>query len=165
MKAKTDQKKELTKMTTEVFHFRDSEKVLRDKKMEKALEETIEYVESILYGSTAHGELLKQALKDMGWRDEGVNLTFIDNRRFRYKGFKERIAVEGSFDFYEYFLQGIFRLQIGFDKGKIEGGVLFLRKPKNLYNGEILPIIVKSDVDALFPTISLPVTIALFELT
>ena len=38
---------------------------------------------------------------------------------YQYKGFKRGVAIEGSFSAYEFILEGLFRLQLGFDKGQI----------------------------------------------
>jgi len=57
------------------------------------------------------------------------------------------------------------RLQIGYDKGNIEAGILMLtakRSEKSPY-GDIVRM-VKEDVDSLYPTISMPVSICLFDL-
>jgi hypothetical protein len=34
------------------------------------------------------GELLRQALDEMGWRENG-SLSILDGRRYQYKGFKK----------------------------------------------------------------------------
>ena len=82
-----------------------------------------------------------------------------------YKGYKRDIAIDGSFASYEFILEGLLRLQIGFDKGKIETGVLLLnslRSEKSSYGSSV--VLAKSEVEMLHPTISLPVSIALFDL-
>ena len=58
------------------------------------------------------------------------DLSILDGRRYQYKGFKKGVAIEGNFASYEYILEGLFRLQIGFDKGRIETGIPYnyLRK-------------------------------------
>ena len=47
-------------------------------------------------------ELLRQALDEMNWRENG-SLNILDGRRYQYKGFKKGVALEGdSFASYEY---------------------------------------------------------------
>src|SRR5210317_1737932 len=82
-----------------------------------------------------------------------------------YKGFKRGVAIDGSFSAYEFIIEGMARLQIGFDTGKIEAGVLMLtakRSEKSPYGSTV--DMVKSEVAQLHPTISLPVSVALFNL-
>ncbi len=82
-----------------------------------------------------------------------------------YKGFKKNVAIEGNFSAYEYILEGLFRLQVGFDKGKIETGILMLnsfRSEKSLYGSSRL--LAQMEIELLYPTISMPVSIALFDL-
>jgi len=75
------------------------------------------------------------------------------------------IAIEGSFAAYEFIHEGLFRLQLGFDKGLIESGVLVLpgqRSEKSkLGSSADLPT---AEIEQLHPTISVPVTVALFDL-
>jgi hypothetical protein len=151
-------------MPFEIVHFRDAEKILSKKRMEKDVKATLEYVSDALYGSLYRGELLRQALDEMGWRFDGT-LNILDGRRYTYKGFKKGVAIEGNFAAYEFILEGLLRLQIGFDKGKIEMGVLMLtalRSEKSSYGTSAE--LAKAEVEMLYPTISLPVTIALFDL-
>jgi len=100
----------------------------------------------------------------MGWREKGT-LNILEGRRYMYKGFKKDVAIEGSFAAYEFILEGLLRLQLGFDKGLIETGILLLtakRSEKSPYG--TTSKMVKEEIDLLYPTISLPVTIALFDL-
>ena len=69
------------------------------------------------------------------------------------------------FSAYEAILEGLLRLQIGFEKKKIESGILLLtnlRSEKSPYKSSRL--MVEEDIQNLYPTISLPVSIALFDL-
>jgi hypothetical protein len=104
-------------MPFEIIHFRDAGKILSKKHMERDVKATLEYVSDALYGSLYRGELLRQALDEMGWRFDGT-LNILDGRRYTYKGFKKGVAIEGNFAAYEFILEGLLRLQIGFDKGK-----------------------------------------------
>jgi len=82
-----------------------------------------------------------------------------------YKGIKRGVALEGNFSAYEYILEGLFRLQIGFDHGKIETGILILtalRSEKSSYGTS--RDLAEAEVELLYPTISMPVSIALFDL-
>ena len=153
-----------TVMPFEIIHFRESDKILKAKKMNKDIKVTLEYLDEALYGSLHRRELLRQALQEMGWRENG-SLNVLEGRRYQYKGFKKGIAMEGNFSAYEYILEGLFRLQIGFDKGIIETGVLLLtskRSEKTPYGSTSQ--MVNEEIDMLYPTISMPVSVALFDL-
>lgn len=150
----------------EMLYFRDAEKVFKQKKISRDIHATLEYVEDVLYGSLHRGELLRQALDEMQWRENGNGeLKILDDRRYMYKGVKRGVAIEGNFSSYEYILEGLLRLQIGFDKGKIETGVLMLtglRSEKSAYGSSA--DLAKAEVEMLYPTISLPVAVAIFDL-
>ena len=152
-------------MPFEVIHFRESEKILKEKRLVKDVKETLEYIDDSLYGSIYRRELLRQALDEMGWRENG-SLNIIDGRRYQYKGFKKNVALEGdSFASYEYLWTGLLRLQVGFDKGLIETGILMLtaaRSEKSSYGTS--RELAAAEVELLYPTISLPCSIALFDL-
>ena len=151
-------------MPFEIIHFRGSDDIIRDKNMENYVHSTLEYVDDALHGSLYRGELLRQALSDSGWRENG-SLNILEGRRYQYKGFKKGIALEGSFAAYEYILEGLFRLQVGFDKGLVETGILMLtsqRSEKSTYGSS--RDLAASEVEQLYPTISMPVSIALFDL-
>jgi len=151
-------------MPYQVIHFRDLEKLLKKKKMEKEISEALDFIDNAIYGAHNKGELLKQALKDIGWRNNG-NLNFFDDRRYQYKGVKNKIGIESNFCFYEFILEGLLRLQIGYDKGKIAAGILLLNSLRSKANphGNIVQI-ASRDIENLYPTISLPVTVVLFDL-
>ena len=151
-------------MPFEMFHVRGSDKIIKDKNLEKDVQVTLEYVDDALYGSIYRRELLRQALEEMDWREDGT-LNIIDGRRYQYKGFKRGVAIEGNFSVYEYILEGLFRLQVGFDHGKIETGILMLtalRSEKSSYGSS--RDLAQSEVEMLYPSISLPVSVALFDL-
>ena len=109
----------------EILHFRDSDKILNDKNMMHDVQKTLEYLEDVLTGVQFKRELFRQALDDMGWRHNGT-LNILEGRRYMYKGFKKDVAIEGNFSAYEYILEGLMRLQIGYDQGLIETGILVL---------------------------------------
>ena len=151
-------------MPFEIVHFRESEKILKEKRLEKDIKVTLEYIDDALYGSIYRRELLRQALDEMDWRGNGT-LNILDGRRYQYKGFKRGFAIEGSFSAYEFILEGLFRLQIGFDKGLVETGILMLtslRSEKSSLGTS--RELAEAEVAMLYPTISMPVTIALFDL-
>ncbi len=148
----------------EILHFRDSDKILKQKKMIKDVMATLQYVDDVLGGALYKRELFRQALDEMGWRHNGT-LNILEGRRYMYKGFKKGVAIEGNFAVYEYILEGLLRLQIGFDKGMIENGILILtskRSEKSPYGSTSQ--MVKEEIELLYPTISIPVTVALFDL-
>ncbi len=150
-------------MPFEIIHFRGSDEILKDKNMDRDVEVTLSYVEETLYGALYKRELTNLALEEMGWR--GGDLNILDGRRYQYKGYKKSVAIEGSFSAYEFILEGLFRLQIGFDKGVIETGILMLNsyRSENSKYGTSRQL-AEAEVEMLYPTISMPVTIALFDL-
>ena len=151
-------------MPFEIVHFRESEKILKEKRMTKDIKVTLEYIDDVLCGTIHRRELLRQSLEEMDWRENGT-LKILDGRRYQYKGFKNGVAIEGSFSTYEFILEGLFRLQIGFDKGMVETGILMLtslRSEKSSYGTS--RDLAKAEVELLYPTISMPVSIALFDL-
>ncbi|MFC1880474.1 hypothetical protein ACFL2S_03110 [Thermodesulfobacteriota bacterium] len=151
-------------MPFEIMHFRESDKIIKEKRMEKDVKVTLEYIDDALYGSIYRRELLRQSLEEMDWRENGT-LNILDGRRYQYKGFKRGVAIEGSFAAYEFILEGLFRLQIGFDKGLVETGILMLtslRSEKSSYGTS--RELAEAEVEMLYPTISMPVSIALFDL-
>jgi len=153
-------------MPFEILHFRESDEIIKTKNLERDINTTLSYVGDALYGSIYRGELLRQALDEMDWRDNGNGeLKIMDGRRYMYKGVKRKVAIEGNFSAYEYILEGLFRLQVGFDKGRIETGILMLtslRSEKSSLGTS--RDLAKTEVDMLYPTISMPVSIALFDL-
>jgi len=148
----------------EILHFRDSDRILKDKSMMHDVQTTLEYLEDVLIGVQFRGELFRQALDEMGWRHNGT-LNILEGRRYMYKGFKKDVAIEGNFSAYEFILEGLLRLQIGYDKGLLETGILLLtskRSEKSPYGSTSK--MVKEEIEMLHPTISMPVSVALFDL-
>ena len=95
-------------MPFEIVHFRESEKILKEKRLVKDVKVTLEYIDDVLCGTIHRRELLRQALDEMDWRDNG-SLNIIDGRRYQYKGFKKGVALEGdSFASYEYLWTGLY---------------------------------------------------------
>jgi hypothetical protein len=153
-------------MPFEVIHFRGSDEIIKDKNLDRDVQVTLEYVDDVLFETLHRRELLRQALVEMQWRENGnVDLKVLDGRRYMYKGVKRGVALEGNFSAYEYILEGLFRLQVGFDQGKIETGILMLtsvRSEKSSYGSS--REVAEAEVRMLYPTISMPVSIALFDL-
>jgi len=153
-------------MPFEILHFRGSDKIIKAKKLERDVQVTLEYVDDVLFETLHRRELFRQALEEMDWRDSGNgNLKILDGRRYMYKGVKRGVAIEGNFSVYEIILEGLLRLQIGFDKGKIETGILILtskRSEKTPYGSTSK--MVNEEIEMLYPTISMPVSVALFDL-
>jgi len=148
----------------EIIHFRGADKILKSKNLQEDVQLTMEYVGDVLKGTVHRRELLREALDDMDWREDGT-LNFLDGRRYQYKGFKRGVAIEGNFSAYEFILEGLFRLQVGFDKGIVECGILMLtsqRSEKSSYGTS--RELAAAEVDMLYPTISMPVSICLFDL-
>ena len=152
-------------MSFEIIHFRGADKILKKKNMTSDVAMTMEFIYDSLEGSLYRGELLRIALDDMGWRENGT-LNILDGRRYMYKGFKHGVAIDGSFSAYEFIIEGLARLQIGFDKGSIEAGILMLtakRSDKSPY-GSTADMVKNEVTQLLYPTISLPVSVVLFDL-
>ena len=148
-----------------MLHFRDSFAILKKKKMMDDLTETLEYVEAVLSEATnSRGELLKQALKDKGWREDGNTLNILEGRRYQHRGFKNRIAMEGYIGTFEN-LEGIFRLQVAFDKQKIDTGILLINSARSFESqfGSSRELI-EWEILQLEPTIFMPISVALFDL-
>lgn len=151
-------------MPFEVLHFRNSAHIIHDKGMTSEIMETLQYVETVLFQTYFRGSFLRTALEDMGWRENGL-LRILDGRRYEFKGFRNRIAIEANLYVYEYLWEGLFRLQLGFDHGALDCGLLLLTSQRSDKSplGSTLEI-VSLEIEALYPTISLPVTVALFDL-
>ncbi|MFA5181465.1 MAG: hypothetical protein WC405_09120 [Syntrophales bacterium] len=151
-------------MSFEILHFRGAEKILKSKSMGREVQLTMQYLDDVLYGSFYRRELLRQALEEMDWRNR-EHLNILDGRRYNYKGFRKRVAMDGSFASYEYIQDALFRLQIGFDKGKIDMGVVLVTAERSEKSklGSTKDLVLQ-EIEMLYPTISLPVTIALFDL-
>jgi len=151
-------------MPFEILHFRGSDKILKEKKMTKEIKLAMEYLNDCLYGTYHKGELLRQALQEMDWRQNG-DLNVLDGRRYFYKGFRKRVAMDGSFSSYEYIQDALLRLQVGYDKKKIDMGIVLVTSQRSEKSklGTTKDLVFK-EIDMLYPTISLPVTIVLFDL-
>ncbi len=150
-------------MPFELLHFRDSDAILKKKAMMQDVVKTLEYLDTVLFEAPNKGELLKEALKDMGWREDGT-LNILEGRRYQHRGFKNRIAIEGYIGTFEN-LEGIFRLQVAFDKQRIDTGILLMNSARSFESpfGSSLEL-AEWEIEQLVPTIFMPVSVALFEL-
>ena len=151
-------------MPFEIIHFRNAGEILREKKMIKEINLAMEYLNDCLYGTYRKGELLRQALQEMDWRQNG-DLNVLDGRRYFYKGFRNRVAMDGSFSSYEYVQDALLRLQVGYDKGKIDMGIVLVTAQRS----EKSPLgttkdLVSQEIKMLYPTINIPITVVLFDL-
>ena len=153
-------------MPFEVIYFRGSDEIIKEKNLDRDVQVTLEYIDDVLCGTIYRRELFREALEEMQWRGNGnVELKILEGRRYMYKGIKRGVALEGNFSSYEYILEGLFRLQVGFDQGKIETGILMLtalRSEKSSYGTS--RDLAEAEVEMLYPTISMPVSVALFDL-
>jgi hypothetical protein len=150
-------------MSYELVHFRDAESILKKKKLLDDVMKTLEYLDTVLFEASNKGELLKQALKDMGWREDGT-LNIMEGRRYQHKGFKNRVGIEGYIGTFEN-LEGIFRLQVAFDKQKIDTGILLINSLRSFESqfGSSRELI-EWEIEQLEPTIFMPISVALFGL-
>ena len=150
-------------MSFELLHFRDSDQILKDKGMMEDVEKTLEYLDTVLFESPNKGELLKESLKDTGWREDGT-LNILENRRYQHKGYKNKVAIEGYIGTFEK-LEGIFRLQVAFDKQKIDTGILLMNSLRSFDSpfGSSAEL-VGWEIEQLEPTVFMPISVALFDL-
>lgn len=150
-------------MPVEVMHLRGAEQILHSRHLKDDVMQTMYYLEQCLYGSLYKKEISGFALNEMGWCE--ANRQILQGRRYLYKGLKKQVAIEGNFASYEYILEGLFRLQVGYDQGRIHTGVLMLtgQRSKKSQLGTTSDLI-KKEIEMLYPTISMPVTVALFDL-
>jgi hypothetical protein len=132
--------------------------------MNRELKEVMEYLNDCLYGTRHKSELLRQALQENDWRKNG-DLNVLDGRRYFYKGFKNRVALDGSFSSYEYIQNALLKLQVGFDHKKIDMGIVLITSQRSEKSKlGTTKKLVYQEIEMLEPTINLPVTIVLFDL-
>jgi len=125
---------------------------------------TMQYIDDVLAGVLHKRELLRMALDEMDWTRDTESMRIIDGRRYMYKGVKRKIAIDGNISAYEYILEGLVRLQLGYDKERIDAGILLVnsrRSDKSPYG--TTAELIKTEIELLSPTIHLPVTVCLFN--
>jgi hypothetical protein len=152
-------------MSFELLHFRGADKILKKKNMDHVVKVTCDYIDTVLYGTLCKGGLLRQALEECDWRQDPAQLKILDGRRYAFKGLRNGIAIDGQFSSYESIWDSLFRLQIGWAQKKIDGGIVLVtgqRSEKTPYGST--KDLIKKEIDLLFPTISVPVSIAVFDL-
>jgi len=148
----------------EIINFRNGGQILKEKKMAKEVKELMEYIHDCLYGTRFKSELLRQALTENDWRQNG-DTKILEGRRYFYKGFKNRVAIEGSFSSYEAIQDSLLRLQIGYVKKKIDLGIVMLTSQRSEKSklGSTKELVTQ-EIEMLHPVIDLPVIIVLFDL-
>jgi hypothetical protein len=150
-------------MSHQILHFRDANVIVQQKNLSKHLDETFKAIETDVGDSTYKGTALKTCLDQYGWR-EGQDLSILPGRRYAYKGLMKRIAIEANLINYEWILDGLFRLQLGFDRGLIDTGLLLLNSQRSEKSplGDPFDLVVE-DVEKVYPTISMPLSVVLFN--
>jgi len=148
----------------EIMNFRGSDKIIREKKMTNIVRELMDYLNDALFGTQYKGELMRQVLKEMDWRNNGDCKIFTE-RRYAYKGIRNRVAIDGSFSSYEAIQDALFRLQLGYDHKKIDVGIVMIPSQRSDKSklGKTSDL-VKKEIELLSPTISVPAMIVLFDL-
>jgi hypothetical protein len=148
----------------EIISFRNADKIIKEKKMNKEVKELMEYIHDCLYGTRFKSELLRQALTENDWRQNG-DTKILEGRRYFYKGYKNRVAIEGSFSSYEAIQDALLRLQIGYVKKKIDLGIVMLTSQRSEKSklGSTKDLVTQ-EIEMLHPVIDLPVIIVLFDL-
>jgi hypothetical protein len=92
-------------------------------------------------------------------------LNILDGRRYQYKGFKKGVALDELFAAYEYILEGLFRLEIGLRKGRIDCGILMLTSARSEKSSlGTSRDLATAEAESLSDIITVPVSIALFNL-
>ena len=150
-------------MSYELLHFRGSEKILKEKNLDGDIHATMEYLNDAISGIVHRREILRMVMDEMDWRS-GEELNIIPGRRYCYKGIKRRVAIDGTFTSYEFIQTALFRLQLGYDMKKLDAGIVLVNAHRSGKSplGTTKELILK-ELELLSPTISLPVTIALFD--
>ena len=148
----------------EVLYFRGAEEILKEKGMLSDVQATMQYVDDVLTGALYKRELLRMALDEMGWTQDADFMRIIEGRRYMYKGVKRGIAIDGNISAYEYILEGLVRLQIGYDKQRIDAGILLVNSKRS----DKSPLgttseLIKGEIEMLYPTIHLPVSVCLIS--
>jgi len=151
-------------MSYELLHFRGSEEILKNKNLDRDVAVTMEYLNDAIYGTAHRREILRMVMDETAWRN-GDDLNIIPGRRYTYKGLKKRVAIDGTFSSYEFIQTALFRLQLGYDMKKLDMGIVLVTAQRSEKSplGSTRQLILQ-ELELLHPTISLPVTIALFDL-
>jgi len=148
----------------ELVPFRGADKILKEKKMSNIVRQLLQYLDDCLYGTRHKSELMRQALKENDWRNNGDCKIFTE-RKYAYHGFRNRVAIDGSFSSYEAIQGALFRLQLGYDHKKIDVGIVMIpaQRSEKSKLGKTRDL-VKKEIELLEPTITIPVLVAIFDL-
>ena len=151
-------------MSYEILSFRNAGQIIKEKKMAKEVKQLMEYIHDCLYGTRYKSELLRQALTENDWRQNG-DTKILEGRKYFYKGFKNRVAIDGSFSSYEFIQDALLRLQIGYEKKRIDLGIVILtsQRSENSKLGSTKDLVTQ-EIEMLHPVINLPVIVVLFDL-
>ena len=153
-------------MSYEIIHLNGAKSILQSKHLLHDVNVTMAYIDEMLSGSIRHSEQLIKALTVTDWRTNIEDLRIITGRKYMYKGYKQKTAISGNVIVYESLQNSLFRLQLGYDQGLIDAGIVLLngaRSEKSLI-GTSRELAI-SEVELLSPTISMPITICLFDLS
>ncbi|MDD2303014.1 MAG: hypothetical protein PHG30_10665, partial [Eubacteriales bacterium] len=82
-------------MSYEILHFRNANQIIKEKKMAKEVKGVMDYLNDCLYGTQHKSELLRQALTEMNWRQNG-DLNILDGRRRKLPLKVDMLKVEFS---------------------------------------------------------------------
>jgi len=148
----------------EIMHFRGSEDILKEKNLLNDVQATMQYVDDVLTGALYKRELLRIALEEMDWTQDADFMRIIEGRRYMYKGVKRGVAIDGNISAYEYILEGMVRLQLGYDKQRLDAGILLVnskRSDKSPFG--TTADLIKMEIENLYPTIHLPVAVVLLN--
>ena len=115
----------------EILHFRGSDAILKEKRLLKDVQATMQYIDDVLTGALYTRELLRMALDEMDWSVDSDAMRIIEGRRYMYKGVKRGVAIDGNISAYEYILEGMVRLQLGYDKQRIDAGILLVNAKRS----------------------------------
>lgn len=148
----------------EMIHFRGADKIIKEKKMTNIVRSLMQYLDDCLFGTRHKSELMRQALKETDWRNNG-NCKIFSERKYAYHGFRNRVAIDGSFSSYEAIQGALFRLQLGYDHKKIDVGIVMIpaQRSEKSKLGKTRDL-VKKEIELLEPTITIPVLVAIFDL-
>ena len=149
----------------EVLHFRGSDKILKKKNMLRStFKPPCNTSMTCSQGCFTNGSCSGWRLDEMDWARDTESMRIIDGRRYMYKGVKRKIAIDGNISAYEYILEGLVRLQLGYDKERIDAGILLVnsrRSDKSPYG--TTADLIRTEIELLSPTIHLPVTVLSFQ--
>ena len=152
-------------MDFKLYHFHGSDKIFKNRAMISDVAMTVEHVFNVLKGNLFPDNLLRIALDEMGWH-KGSTWNIVAGHHYQFEGFKNGVGLEECLGACGCIVEGLVNLQVAYDKGQIDGGLLLLSVsgiPE--CNGDDAETILIRDVNSLGPTISLPVSVCLYDFT